>query len=155
MTAQTESRYWSMVDKKGQNDCWNWTGASSEYGHGMFRFDDKTGYAHRYGARLAGMDIDDVMVRHLCHNPGCQNPAHLTTGTQKDNMGDCVSADRHARGDRNGQAVFNDETVLLLRALYNTGDYSLRYLATGFGVSYEGMRKAINGKNWKHLEMYS
>ena len=63
-------RFWSKVDKRGQDECWPWTGTIMPTGYG--RFHEKPYYpwlAHRFvysitvGEIPAGMTID-----HQCHN---------------------------------------------------------------------------------------
>lgn len=63
-------------------------------GHGSF---GRRGLAHRisytmhFGPVPAGM-----VVMHSCDNPPCVNPAHLTIGTQADNLADMTAKGRRA-----------------------------------------------------------
>ena len=41
-----EKRFWSKVDKKGPNDCWDWA-ASLRKGYGEIWDGNKSIYAHR------------------------------------------------------------------------------------------------------------
>lgn len=87
-----------------ENGCWEWTGYRNLQGYGQaLRRDEKTGkyrphqvhrlaYEHHFGAIP-----DGHVVMHKCDNPACINPAHLTTGTQADNMRDMAVKGR-ARG---------------------------------------------------------
>jgi len=71
--------------------CWGWNNAKSE-GYGVIgrtRLDrtvqrfyiHRLSYEHHIGKIPKGMD-----VMHLCHNPECSNPAHLSVGFRKENM---------------------------------------------------------------------
>lgn len=78
------------------NGCWNWTGALSA-GYGILaRGWKKSPYkAHRLAYELfVGPIPDGHVVRHACDNPRCINPAHLITGTQRDNVLDAVARNR-------------------------------------------------------------
>ena len=84
------------VDKKGPNDCWNWTGGFNGFGYGRFykNIGNKT---HAWGAhRLAwGFKYnhpvpEDLDCCHSCDNTRCVNPAHLYIGPHSQNMLDLV-----------------------------------------------------------------
>ena len=81
-------RFWSKVDKRGPDDCWNWTAAKiREYG--SFTFNGGTQLAHRVSWELAhGKSPGDLCVCHRCDNPSCVNPAHLFLDTQQGNVHD-------------------------------------------------------------------
>lgn len=83
------SLFWSSVDKKSDNDCWNWTrGRSSQLGYGSFKLGNEQ-YTHRLAWELTNGKIPEgLCVCHHCDNPLCCNPNHLFLGTVKDNMQD-------------------------------------------------------------------
>ena len=79
-------RFWSKVDRRGENECWEWTAYRLRDGYGWFRVMDKNHGAHRVsyaltsGAIPKGMQID-----HKCSNRACVNPAHLRLALHSEN----------------------------------------------------------------------
>jgi hypothetical protein len=93
-------RFWEKVDKSG--DCWEWTGAKTSAGYGVFgmgggktRGSQRVAYELTHGGIPEGMEID-----HICHNRGCVNPQHLRLATRKQNNENrgVVSAKSGVRG---------------------------------------------------------
>ncbi|WP_125921833.1 HNH endonuclease signature motif containing protein [Hymenobacter lapidarius] len=95
-----EERFWTMVDKT--EGCWNWTGALNNAGYGMIS--DRAGAApgsstakraHRLSYKmLKGPIPEGGHVLHSCDNRKCVNPAHLSIGTNEDNIADRVGKGR-------------------------------------------------------------
>jgi hypothetical protein len=83
------------IDRRGPNECWPWRGAKPlGYGVTNIRMDGRRRIAgaHQVAHYLATGRwegrANGRMVRHLCHNPLCCNPAHLAGGTALDNATD-------------------------------------------------------------------
>lgn len=80
-----------------RESCLEWQGLLDKDGYGRVKVDGNTKRAHRAffeiwnGCTLKEQDV----LLHSCDNPKCFNPAHLTVGTQSDNI-----ADMDAKGRR-------------------------------------------------------
>lgn len=113
-----EERFWAKVDRRGDSECWPWTGALQPNGYGRFTSDNRRAsrqgsMAYRYAYELlVGPIPDGLVIDHMCHTPECKlgndcphrrcvNPAHLEPKTQAENQHRSTVAEvqraRHAR----------------------------------------------------------
>lgn len=94
----TPEQFWATVGVGAADECWEWRGFRNEDrgGYGQLRHDGRQAWAHRIAWELSnGQDVPaGLYVRHACDNPPCCNPAHLSTGTQRDNMQDAKARGR-------------------------------------------------------------
>ena len=83
------TRFWSRV--WFTDDCWEWCGSKSGFGHGVFhRRTLPPMRAHRFAYEQAhGVMVPKrSFVCHHCDNPSCVRPSHLYVGDSKTNARD-------------------------------------------------------------------
>lgn len=81
-----KARFWSKVDVRRGNVCWEWSGSvCSKYGR--YKLSDGGSHAaHRIAyALLHGAIPDRLILDHLCQNKICVNPDHLEPVTVMEN----------------------------------------------------------------------
>lgn len=113
LTPKDEMRFWSKVNRRSLDECWEWTSSRNRCGYGQFRVGGKTVSAHRvawviaHGPIPAGEDFHGMCVLHRCDHRSCTNVSHLFLGTNLDNMRDMQSKGRgnNPRGDRHGSRL--------------------------------------------------
>lgn len=144
--------FWKYISVGAPDECWPWERATNQYGYGIFyRGRDATGklryrVAHRMALELSGADVPDKnVVMHICDNPPCCNPAHLRVGTQGDNMADCASKGRSAKGFMLPQTKLSDAVVADIRARRENGELIVD-LAREYGVSHSLVSMIVHGK---------
>jgi hypothetical protein len=87
--AEASLRFWGYVEKGEGDECWTWTASIETAGYGQFNVDGRKWRAHRFSLLLDGQVLlAGKVVRHLCHNKSCINPAHLVQGTYAENYAD-------------------------------------------------------------------
>lgn len=148
-----EDRFREKVSKGAPEECWPWTGATNEHGYGLIRTAGKRGRllkAHRLALQLTGVDIDGTVVRHICDNPPCCNPAHLITGSQADNIRDMHDRGRGNIGVVNGAAKLTPEAVRGIRLLLVAGVQG-KEIAACYGVGQMTVSAIKSGRTWRHV----
>jgi hypothetical protein len=92
-------RFWPKVERRGDTECWEWTGHKNPAGYGNFWADDRLVKAHRWAYETCvGPIAEGLTIDHLCRNTSCVNPAHLeaVTGWENTSRGSSPTA-VHAR----------------------------------------------------------
>lgn len=154
MVSEIEQRFWAKVDRRSDDECWEWAAKSkNQFGYGVFhpRKPETVG-AHRFSLALKlGRPIAPGMFAcHTCDNPPCVNPRHLYEGTNQDNVDDAVSRNRQKRGDMDPNAKLTDEDVLSIRVMVANGEKS-RTAAAIYGVRESLISGIVRGNRWKHV----
>jgi hypothetical protein len=97
-------RFWSKVNIKGEDDCWEWTGCLNNIGYGRIRYNDITLLTHKVSYIIHfGWIPYEQCILHKCDNRKCINPNHLWCGTKKENMIDASIKGRMASGENQGK----------------------------------------------------
>lgn len=132
--------------------CRLWQGRVDSHGYGI-----KSGErAHRWAARMGGMDVGGLLVRHLCDNRACFRRSHLEVGTHQQNMDDMVSRGRSSKqmGERNGSAILKESQAQAILDAIPSHGYRKR-LMVRYGVSLATVKAIRSGRKWAHLERTS
>jgi hypothetical protein len=109
-------------------------------------------YSHRATYILTHGEIPDgLLVRHLCNNPACCNPAHLALGTDWDNMHDKMRAGNQPRGEGIGISVLTELQVLEIYARCETGSETWVQIAADYGVYPSTIASIFHGRTWAWL----
>lgn len=159
-----EFRFWSRVDIREDNECWNWYGGKFKNGYGRFMCNGNRCYrVHRFslelklGRKLKPRHFNEYAL-HTCDNPACVNPNHLFLGTSKDNVRDMMKKGRDNwkrgmdhKGIKGPNVKLDECSVKMIRAMWNKGDYTQHYLAKLFDVSRGAITGIIYRSRWKHI----
>jgi len=155
---QSQAIFWSHVDMRGPEECWNWMSGTTHKGnkgYGRFMIYCKRDLAHRIAYKLSGgiLTKDKPFVLHTCDNGLCCNPNHLFCGTQRDNIQDMMRKKRNhpLKGCDNHFAILSEGSVLLIRALCNTGIVTYRTIAKNFNISVSHAAAINQRRIWKHI----
>jgi hypothetical protein len=125
-----EARFWSKVDRRGDDECWLWTGAPGDNGYGMFGIGQDLARAHvwAYERFVGPIPEDQPFINHACHTratscPGgvcihrrCVNflqipgRSHLEPSTNREN---CLAGRK---------TKLSDEVVIGLHARHLAGE---------------------------------
>jgi hypothetical protein len=158
-------RFWSKVDRRGPDECWEWQAGREDSGYGVF--DGR--HAHRVAWEITNGAIPaGLIVRHyVCDNRPCCNVAHMKLGTRRQNSEDMVRKGRQATGDRSprrlhpesyavgeahGNSKLTPDQVREMRRLYAVGGETHQSLGRRFGISAAIAGRIVSRKMWKHIE---
>jgi hypothetical protein len=158
--ANTPDVLWNKVDKRGEDECWEWKGYKNHDGYGRTWIKDRGYYAHRVIFNLANPNQISLeapkstdrsgFVLHHCDNPSCCNPKHLYLGNFKDNTRDKIERGRGVdfSGDKGPRCKLTMDQAREARELRKQGK-PVRELAILFGISLPSMKSLLNGKSYK------
>jgi len=145
-------RFYENFSKGKPDECWEWKGRMYNTGYGELSIANMSYGAHRLAFVLANGKIDpDLLVMHSCDNRKCVNPAHLSQGTDADNIGDAWRKGRLQKGETNGMAKLTEKQVVRIKQEYRSGKSSMAELADAYGVWVPCIWRIVRGLRWKHV----
>jgi hypothetical protein len=152
LTEKDIKRFWNKVNKKNDEECWEWNGYHIE-NRGRFNINGKIYKAHRISYYLATGNLPEypLEVRHKCKIKLCVNPNHLETGTHTENMHDKYRDETILIGENHQNSKLTEQQVLEIRTKYIPYKYSAQKLALEYNVSSRLILKIINNQIWKHI----
>lgn len=143
-------RFWSKVDKRLDNECWNYVAGVDKDGYGQFWDSDnnKQTKAHRYSAEIHLGKQDGMCVCHTCDNPLCVNPKHLFYGTHQDNIKDKINKNRQAKGEMQGHHKLTNDQIVSIK---NRMNENYKKLCQEFNVVPSTIYRIWRNDTWKHI----
>lgn len=154
--ANLERRFLPKVDVRSEGECWPWIAkAVTEHGYGRMTAGRRTHLkSHRVAFALAkGAIPDGIAVMHTCDNPACCNPAHLTLGTQAENLTDMRRKRRGSKppthwGERHHNSKFDAKTALQIARDARPA----HVVAAEHNISEMTVYRLRKGITWKQLQ---
>ena len=167
-------RFWSHVDIRGIEDCWEWklNPRRLRGGYGQIKINGKKFITHRIAYALTyGCIANGLLVCHRCDNPPCCNPKHLFAGTSSDNTRDALAKGRMRfkpcdssvfnigqwraknmdfRGSSHPGAKLNESKVRDIKKCLLRGVTGVE-IAKRFGCSVYTVSNIKLGKQWTHV----
>lgn len=147
-------RFWKYTNKLSNHDCWEWNSKQhNEHGYGhLFSGRGVIIKAHRlsYSLHIGCAMNDQDNLLHSCDNPKCVNPYHLSTGTQLENIQDCISKNRNSKppisyGEQHHNTKFKESDIINILA--DKRSYML--IANDYGVCAETIGRVKRKQTWK------
>lgn len=148
----------SLVDEA--TGCREWQGSRNKDGYGQLgnqaifeTFRIKGTHRLMYqcvtGHEYAGRH---EQILHSCDNPACLEPRHLSLGSARDNMLDCIAKGRRnfIYGERVSTAKVTVEEVKLIKALL-AQKIKGRKIAELFGITANIVSQIKTGKSWRSV----
>lgn len=160
-------QFLSLVNISQDPDaCWIWIGAKNkgEYGKLGRKIDGKRKFfcASKVSYLLfRGQIPQGIFVCHNCpgrDNPSCVNPKHLWLGSHSDNMKDAYKKGTIVnrlppvpRGSENYAAKLNEDQVIEIRKMYQSGRFTQYQLADQYGVCQRTICLITRREKWTHI----
>ena len=148
------ARFWSYVDKKSPEECWQWMLSSDSRGYGEIRLQNRLWRSSRVAYHLRHGSIPSGMhVLHKCDNPLCCNPDHLFAGTNFDNMQDMLKKGRGKNRftKRPNVTRLTAEQVREIRKLHAAGSSS-KVLGKTYRIDPKTVSRIVNRHTWKLID---
>jgi hypothetical protein len=147
----TMDDFHSLVQKRGEDECWIWTGPMDGKRYGVIGIGGKQHKAHALAYEVAhGPITKGLFACHKCDNPSCCNPSHIFIGTAADNAADMKAKKRSAWGERAWAAKLTTDAVRQIRTQRASG-MSATALAGMYGVTPAAISKVALGRTWSNV----
>ncbi len=158
-TKSLMERFESRVFKPhGGDGCWEWFGRVNRKRYGVIRLGTQNLSTHRLAYEFAHdcKLTPEQHVIHSCDLQWCVNPAHLSLGSNSDNVADKVTKGRQPKicGERNGQSRCSLEDIVEIRRLYKECDVHQSEIAHQFNITQPQVSKIVNDKRWSHESVF-
>lgn len=158
ITQKDVDRFWSHVDRKGDDDCWEWQLTPTDSGYGLFaaggQIHRTSRFAYIHHAGLYSNPIDsDYRITPGCRNKLCCNPGHLKQASQQEVFDLMKEAGQVSVGTDCKQSKLTEADIVDIRARYvnRSATDGLKGIGLDYGVTPGCIRDIIIRKTWRHV----
>ena len=147
-------RFWSKVDVRGPDECWEWQASINTSGYGRFKLVSHQMVTASRVALIGNSQTEPegLHVLHTCDNRRCCNPNHLYFGTVAQNNQDKVDRGRATTGNQvcehNGAAKLTEEQVVQIVERFRRG-MNNKQIASDLPVTHQMVSKIRRGHMWR------
>ena len=158
ITQKDLDRFWSKVDIREQDQCWDWQLTPTKYGYGLFA---AGGTLHRctrfvwiHSGGLYSKEITgNLRITTSCGNKMCCNPKHMKLNSQQEVWDRIREAGTMTVGSKHKMSKLTEADVLNIRARYVKRSVAngLGNIAKDYAVTPGCVRDIIIRKTWRHV----
>ena len=158
ITQQDVDRFWSKVDIREPDECWNWQLKLTKHGYGLFAAGGtlhrctRFAYVHRNGLQTHHIP-KDLRINAKCGNKACCNPAHLQLFNHQEIWDKMAEDGKIVVGSKHRMSKLTEQDILDIRERYTPKSLTDNYqrIADDYGVTPGCIRDIIIRKTWRHV----
>lgn len=149
LTPDDVRRFEQKFDRGPESECWLWKNMLFEHGYGRFQIvRKKYTFAHRVAYALAHGEVPaGKVVRHSCDVRRCVNPAHLSLGTQIDNLADAFKKGHYKRPRPQRQRLTPEDVLAIVQSTER-----VRVIARRYDISEGYVREIRAGRARRYVD---
>jgi len=158
ITQKDLDRFWSKVDIREPNECWNWQLSPTRHGYGLFAAGGTlhrcTRFAWTHGDGLYATPIQGKLrITTSCGNKMCCNPKHMKLNSQQEVFDRIREAGTMTVGSKHRMSKLTEADVINIRARYirRSDTDGLKGIAEDYSVTPGCVRDIIIRKTWRHV----
>ena len=158
ITQKDLDRFWSKVDIRGEDDCWQWQLTATDHGYGLFSaggtLHRTSRFAYVHGEGLYTKKITgNLRIATSCRNKMCCNPKHMRLNSQQEVFDKMRAAGQISVGSDCKQSKLTEADIVHIRARYTPRCLTdgLGPIGEDYGVSPGCIRDIIIRKTWRHV----
>ena len=158
ITQKDLDRFWSKVDIRGEDDCWQWQLTPTDHGYGLFAaggtLHRTSRFCYEHGDGLYTKEITGKLrIATSCRNKMCCNPKHMVLNSQQEVFDKMRAAGQISVGSKCKQSKLIESDIINIRARYTPRSLSdgLKPISEDYSVSPGCIRDIIIRKTWRHV----
>jgi len=158
ITQKDVDRFWTHVDIKGEDECWDWKLSITNHGYGLFAAGGTlhrcTRFAYIHGEGLYTKKITgNLRIATTCRNKKCCNPKHMKLNSQQEVFDLMRAAGQISVGTDCKQSKLKESDIVDIRARYTNRSAIDGYggISEDYGVTPGCIRDIIIRKTWRHV----